>query len=194
MSPIIASMTNFGDLAILLPLAALILLGLLAMRCQRGALAWLAAAVLCGGTTGVLKIYFFACPWSPDLVSPSGHTSLSTLVYGAVAVIVAAQARHRGLRIAVGALGAAAILTIGTSRILLNVHTTLEVCVGLAIGVLALAIFAVPYLRYRPRHVSLSPLAVAAVVVVALLHGHELHAEGLLHALSTYLGIGAACS
>jgi membrane-associated phospholipid phosphatase len=186
-------MTDFGDLAILLPLALIILLWLVAMRCPRGAAGWLGAALFCGAATGVLKMYFFACPWSRDLVSPSGHTSLSTLVYGGLCIIVAGQIREAFWRATVLAAGGAFILAIGASRILLSAHTVLEVFVGLLIGGVALAIFTIAYLRHRPARVSLPPLVLAGVALVALLHGHELRAEGLLHAISNYLGLAAAC-
>lgn len=193
MPVMIRAMTDFGDLAILLPLALLILAWLVAMRCPRGALGWLAAATFCGGATGLLKVYFFACPWSHELVSPSGHTSLSTLVYGGICVIIAAQIRGKAERAATLAASGALVAAIGVSRVLLNVHTALEVGVGFVIGVIALSIFAAAYWRYRPTRVSLSPLALTGALVVALLHGHELRAEGLLHVISSYLRLAATC-
>lgn len=193
MPAIILAMTDFGDLAVLLPLTLIILVWLVAMRCPQGALGWLAAAAFCGGATGLLKVYFFACPWSRELVSPSGHTSLSTLVYGGLCVIVAAQVRGGVARAATLAASGALIAAIAVSRVLLTVHTALEVGVGFVIGGAALAIFAISYVRHRPTRVSLSPLAVTGVLLVALLHGHELRAEGLLHAISSYLRLAAAC-
>lgn len=187
------AMTDLGDLALLLPLAVVILVWLVAMRCPRGAFWWLAAVTFCGGATGLLKVYFFACPWTRELVSPSGHTSLSTFVYGGVCVIVAAQVRGRLIRAATVAAGGILIGSIGASRILLNAHTMLEVCVGFGIGAMALSMFALPHVRHPPARVSLSSLALAGVLLVGLLHGQELRAEGLLHAVSSYLRIAAAC-
>jgi hypothetical protein len=67
--------TNFGDLALMLPLAAVVLLWLLVLRAKTGALWWIGAVVFCGGGTALLKVYFFACPPTPDLHSPGGHTA-----------------------------------------------------------------------------------------------------------------------
>jgi hypothetical protein len=50
------SLTNFGDLAVLLPLAAAILIWLFAAGERRVALWWLLALALCLGVTGLLKV------------------------------------------------------------------------------------------------------------------------------------------
>ena len=39
--------------------------------------------------TALLKIAFYACPPADDMHSPSGHTGLSTLVYGAITLAAA---------------------------------------------------------------------------------------------------------
>ena len=78
------ALTGFGDTAVLTPLAAVMLLWLLFMRSPRGA-AWWAIT----GMTALLKVSFYGCPPTPDLHSPSGHTSLSTLVYGAMTLVTA---------------------------------------------------------------------------------------------------------
>jgi hypothetical protein len=46
----------------------------------------------CLGVTALLKVSFYGCPPTPDLHSPSGHTSLSALVYGAMALVTASEA------------------------------------------------------------------------------------------------------
>lgn len=189
MHALVSFLTNFGDLALLLPLAIIILVWLLAVHCARGALAWLGAAGFCAGTTGLLKVYFFACPLTRDLVSPSGHTSLSTLVYGAIGVILVSRIPGERARIATIVAGTAVIMMIAVSRVLLNAHTALEVGVGFLIGAIALGLFAGIYWRHRPMHGSVRPLALAGIVFVMLMHGQELHAEGLLHAISAYLQI-----
>lgn len=80
-------LTNFGDLAVLLPLAIVILLWLVTLRPRRCAVWWAVAVGLCTGLTALLKIYFYVCPPSPELQSPSGHTSFSALVYGTLALV-----------------------------------------------------------------------------------------------------------
>jgi membrane-associated phospholipid phosphatase len=187
---VLTSLTNLGDLAIALPLAIAILFWLLGMRSPRAALWWLVAVAICIGGTALLKIYFFSCPPIADLRSPSGHTSLSTLVYGTLIMFIAFET-ERWRRWTVIAIGALFVLSIAVSRVLLNAHTVPEVVVGLLIGSIALVIFTKMYSSHRPIQVWLQPLALVMVIIIILFHGHELRAEELLHQISTYLGIAS---
>jgi hypothetical protein len=92
----IKTITDFGDLSVLLPLVAVVAVWLMAMRLPRALLWWLVAVALCMGSTAALNIYFFVCPPLTDLHSPRGHTSLSTLVYGALMLAVATVVTGRG--------------------------------------------------------------------------------------------------
>lgn len=101
------TVTGFGDSAVTLPLALVILIWLARASGRRAAFAWLAALLLCGGLTAMLKIYFGACAGlESEFHSPSGHARTSTLVYGGFALVggIASQPR---MRIAIGALGRA---------------------------------------------------------------------------------------
>lgn len=187
-------LTDFGDLAILLPLAVAILLWLAASRFARGTALWSVALALCVGGTALLKIYFFACPFGRDVVSPSGHSSFSTLVYGGLAVIVAGELASGWRRALMLGAGTALVIAIAASRVVLGAHSVREVFLGLAVGLASLALFAGGYLRHRPPVLPLTPLLAAAVVLAVSLHGRELRAEELLHAISQYLRVGSiAC-
>ena len=183
------ALTDFGDLAVVLPLSAAILFWLLAMRSASAAGWWLAAVALCAGGTALLKIYFVACPAGRELTSPSGHTSFSTLVFGALAVLVAVERGASWQRLTVLGMTSLFVAAIAVSRLVLRVHSALEIALGTIIGLAALAVFAQGYLRYRPVDVSLTPLLLAVVVLTTLLHGRELHAEQFLHAISRYFGV-----
>ena len=112
-------LTNFGDLAVLLPLSAVMLIWLLSLRPRRSVIWWLVALGLCVGLTALLKIYLFVCQPSAELQSPSGHTSLGTLVYGAIAFVVAAECGHwRRYFVVLAGLGL--IAGIGISRVALG--------------------------------------------------------------------------
>ena len=87
------ALTDFGDAAVLLPLSIVILLWMLIHHGRTVSVSWVIAVSLCVGATTLLKIYFYACPPQPNLVSPSGHTSLSVLIYGAIALVIAAEQR-----------------------------------------------------------------------------------------------------
>lgn len=181
-------LTDFGDSAVLLPLSAAMLLWLLAMRAKIGAAWWFIAIALCTGGTALLKIYFIACPIGA-LHSPSGHASFSALVYGAMAIIVAAEQAARWQRIAALAAGAALVGGIAVSRLALGAHSLLEVVLGTAIGAVTLAVFAQGYLSRRPTGVTLTPLLLAVALIGILLHGRELHAEEILYAIGRYFNV-----
>jgi membrane-associated phospholipid phosphatase len=187
------TITDFGDAAVVLPLSAVMLVWLLRLHARRAAVSWVVAVSLCIVGTGLPKILLYVCPPAPDLVSPSGHTSLSTLIYGALALVIAAETRG-WKHVTAPAAGAVLIAGIAGSRLVLNVHSALEVGVGLLIGSVTLALFASRYLRLRSEENSLRPLILPTIGVITLLHGHQLHAEGYLHAISRYLRLGGkAC-
>jgi membrane-associated phospholipid phosphatase len=164
------------------------LLWLLLLRAPRAAGWWLAAVGFCVGLTGILKIFFFGCPPIVNLHSPSGHTSLSTLLYGALALVIAVDGGNLRLLMVVGG-GAGLIFTIAASRLLLDAHSMPEIASGLVIGVAALILFGQGYLRWRPEIVRLSPLLVSAAVLMSTLHGSQLRAEEFLHRITGSLHI-----
>jgi membrane-associated phospholipid phosphatase len=187
------ALTDFGDAAVVLPLAAVMLVWLLWLHGRRAAMSWVIAVGLCIIGTVLLKILLYVCSPVPELVSPSGHSSLSVLIYGALALAMAAE-RRGWQRATVLTAGAGLIVGIAGSRLVLNVHSALEVGIGVLIGSVTLALFASRYLRLRSEEKSLRPLILPAIAVITLLHGHELRAEGYLHAISRYLHLGGkAC-
>ena len=188
------TLTDFGDAAVVLPLSAVMLVWLLSANSRRAAVSWVIAVGICIAGTALLKIFLYACPLVSDLVSPSGHTSLSMLVYGSIALVFAAEG-NGWQRIAVLAAGAALIIGIAGSRLLLNVHSALEVGIGIVIGTVTLAPFGHRYLRLGSWAKPLWPLILPVIAVITTLHGLELRAEPLLHGLSRYLHLGSiACA
>jgi membrane-associated phospholipid phosphatase len=181
------ALTDLGDSIITLPLAALVLIWLAVSSNRRTALAWLGALILCGGVTAVLKIYFTACPISAiSLDSPSGHTSMTTFVYGGLALLTAAQLRNP-TRDAVVALGVAFIAAMAVSRAALHFHSTSEAIFGIVIGGSALALF-----WHRARGLGgasrpVWPLWLAVLVPIILFGGHSASVEGLLHRIAVHL-------
>lgn len=181
------ALTEFGDIAVLAPLAAVMLVWLLLMRSPRGAAWWAIAVVFCAGLTAITKVSFYECPPIPDLHNPSGHTSFSTLVYGAIALVTATEsAGSRRLIIISGSAGF--MLAIAASRLLLA-HSAPEVVWGLVIGIASLTLFGQGYIRCRAARVSLSPLLVAGGTLLLVLHGRQLDAQQLLHAIARYFRI-----
>lgn len=176
-------LTDFGDAAILLPLAVAILIWL-RLGASRLAWAWMATVGFCAALTAILKVFFYACPPSADIHSPSGHTALSILVYGTLTLVTAMQLGGWWRALAI-AIGCGLILMIAASRLLLDMHSVPEIVLGILIGGGFLGLFA----RYLPRYRRLKvwPLLLAAGLLVMILHGKELHAEEFLHRITGYL-------
>jgi membrane-associated phospholipid phosphatase len=190
---VIKTLTDFGDLAVLLPLVAVVTVWLIATRQLRALSWWLIAVALCMGSTAALKIYFFVCPPLTDLHSPSGHTSLSTLVYGVLTLAVATVVTG-WKRVAVMISGAAFIAAIAMSRVLVRAHSIPEIAVGSMIGIAVLALFVSQFWPRRPREPRLQAMLVACVALMVMLNGEDLHAEDMLHAISHYLSnAGMSC-
>lgn len=181
-------LTEFGDAAVLLPMAALMLAWLLLIGARRSAAWWLVAVACCAGLTAALKVFFDTCPPTPALHSPSGHTSLSTLIYGALTRVTADEARGLPRMLAVGG-GTMFILAIAVSRLLLSAHTGLEVGLGLVIGAGGLILFGQSYRQRRATRAWFYLLIVTGGGLMAALHGQALDGEPIIHAIVGYLRI-----
>ena len=183
-------LTNLGDAAVVLPVAALILLWLLDLAGQRIAVLWCCALLVAGGGTALLKIYVDACSAPvPGLDSPSGHTGMSTLVYGGLALMIGTETAS-WRRLAVGAAGVAIVATIALSRVLLGAHDLIEVVVGLLIGSAALALFARSYVGVPAAgQRRIWPLAFATSILAAALalSNHPVQLEPLWHMIADNL-------
>jgi membrane-associated phospholipid phosphatase len=132
--------TYFGDSAVTVPLSLLVLVFLLA-----------AAVVI-----GALKLVFRACGsviTTAHIVSPSGHTAMSTAVYGALALLIGGRFPPRSRR-ALALVAAIVIVAIGWSRVVLHDHSRAEILVGFLVGAGALALFRamLGHPRRRPCH------------------------------------------
>jgi len=167
------TLTNFGDAAVLLPLSGILFLWLLAARPVRAALAWAAALTVCNGVLAVLKVYFFACPLTPSLHSPSGHTAAAEVAYGGLAALFLRRVGGAGLAIA-GAVFFAVL--IGATRLILGVHTLPEVLLASVIGLSGILLL-LPLSGPMPDRLRWSRLGLVALVVVMGLHGFRLGAE-----------------
>jgi membrane-associated phospholipid phosphatase len=184
MKALAVTITDCGDLAVLLPIAALLGVVLWRIESRAAAWAWMQALIVCVFATFALKIGFLTCghAWGASIRSPSGHASMSMIVYGALALVVAAQTALP--RTVIFASAALWICAIALTRTTLHAHTPTEVALGLAVGVLSLCVFAWKYRRLAHPRISLLPIAAGIVCVFALLYGSRLPAEKLLYRLA----------
>ena len=175
------------------PASVLLLAYLWYRNARPAAFVWGQTLAICLASILAIKIATHACGTKIPLLrvhSPSGHTSFSTLVCGAMALIAATESA--GLRRVITISGAAGfILAIAASRLPLA-HSAPEVGLGLVIGISALGVFGQGYLRCRAARVWLSPLFLVGGAVVLVLHGRELDAEHFLHAIAEFLRIRCA--
>lgn len=187
-------LTDFGDTAVLLPLALVFFIWLLAARHVGTALIWLGVVIACNVVIGTLKLYFLSCPAGDMLRSPSGHTGFGILIYGSITLVLAKAVRQRWLRNLIIVAGAGLIVAIAVSRLILRNHSPIEIAIGAAIGSISLAVFAALYRpgSGRPRQVFV--LAAVGLLVALVFHGERFRAEGFLRSLGTQLGLsGEAC-
>jgi len=174
--------TDLGDTAVTVPLALLMLCFLAAMRQPHLAICWVIAILGCTGVISGLKLVLDACgnPLAgAGLTSPSGHTAMSAVVYGGFAAVIGARLA-RPARAALIAGAAALIIAMPMSRIILHVHTPIEVVVGLAVGLAALAVI-ISIAAIRRERLPVLWLAAAAILVATLFHGERWPAEQAIH-------------
>lgn len=177
--------TDFGDTAVTLPLAALTVAFLMISGWPRAALLFALALAGCGIGIGLVKLALESCGrplLHTDITNPSGHAAISTAVYGSLAVLFAGTvpAKRRWIP------GVGAITLIGgiaVSRIALDSHSLAEVAVGFSIGLAALALFyrtmtARPAMAFRSQW-----LAIAAIIVIAVMHGSRWPIEDVVRSI-----------
>jgi len=181
------NLTKLGDAALLLPLTTLLFV--IYWRYQsRSAALWLVGAVgFCAVLTILLKVTFMTCAgvWHTGITSPSGHTSMGTVVYGAAGLLAV---RHTSTpqRWVLLALTATLIAVIAVSRIATGAHNFGEVLVGLAVGATACMAFAVYYLRRPMPALNVAVMLAALAALTAVLAGQHANLEPMLRHASSY--------
>ncbi len=194
-------LTDFGDQAVVLPLAAAIAVTLLLLGWWRGAIGWIVAVPATFGTVLSLKIIFYACHavlpnWG--IHSPSGHTASATVVYGGLLALLGERtpSGRRTMRHLLLLLLAAVLLALvfGYSRVDLGAHTVPDVLVGGAVGIAGAVLF-VTLAGQPPPLFRRWALGAVVLGMAGLLHGHELHAEETIQrmAISYWWPFIASC-
>lgn len=174
--------SDAGNSAVLIPLAVLMIIALWYYQSWRAAGTLIVALAVCGAVMILLKIALIACghAWNSGMVSPSGHASMSTAVYGALG-IVAARQTPRWQQPAIVMVSWLFICAIAVSRVSLGAHSYAEVGLGLLVGAAALSLFAVRYFRLPGAPLNLALLAALPVAILLALHGAHLPVEKLIY-------------
>ncbi|GGP25418.1 phosphatase PAP2 family protein [Silvimonas amylolytica] len=167
--------TNFGDSALLLPVAAILVGWMLYEKAWRCATIWLllfvpALAVVLGA-----KLAFLG--WGIgieqlDFTGPSGHTTLSMAIYPTLAVWIVQRMQPRN-HAAAYLLGWLFALVVGISRLVLHKHSVSEVVAGVALGTMVSLTWTwLSALDSRPTHHFVLASAIV-IMVMCSLHGER---------------------
>jgi len=187
---ILRFITDFGDQAVVLPLAlgAAVLFAVCGWR--RGALSWIAAIGCTFGLILLLKLDFAACADLESNVrpnSPSGHAASAAAVYGGLAAIMMRSAWHTRYWV-LGAIAIAAFFAVvlGVSRVMLGAHSTAEVVIGGLIGTGG-AVSAAVLAGVPAPAVRISRVAALGLCILFLLHGFHMPAEQSIRSVAAHM-------
>lgn len=183
--------TMMGDTVVMLALAAAIIGWLVWRKAYRAAYA--AAFAIIAAKLFEMAVKFGIQRARPtelaytgiDLFSfPSGHATMSAVIFGILAVLVSHSMGRWG-RAIVYALCAVCAVLIGFSRIYLGAHWLSDVLAGLAFGAVMAAVFGVAIEAIPPRRIK--PLGLfATALAVFLLAGAAHVATGYSRAAESY--------
>lgn len=182
------SITDLGDSAVTLPMAAVTIAILMIARRARPALWWGGCIVASAVVITALKLVLTAL--APHhhalaaLTSPSGHAGMSAIVYGGFVLLIGPSLPPIW-RIAARLGALVLILAIAVSRLVLHDHTIPETVVGLGVGVAALAALRAGLGRAPVERVPALALCAAALAMIGLMHGTRLHTERMIRALTS---------
>jgi len=182
--------TDFGDSAVILPLVIFVAAYLAILLQPRTAAAWLLATGSCGVTIALIKVLLRSCiPHAVEsgaIVSPSGHTAMSAVVYGSF-VVLTTQKLSRWPKSVLFILTAISVAAIGLSRIMLTAHNIGEVTVGFVVGTLAAVGFWLFMRQEAPLSLHFRWFVAASTGMVVLMHGVRWPIENALRTIATLI-------
>ena len=178
--PLVLFLTNFGDLAVSMPVALGVALFFYYRDRTDLALIYGLNVVLAVAAAMVLKLVFAATNatlWEPMLGmsngAPSGHVVDAVAVYGGAAILVGLTSQGAA-RIVLGLIATALIVCVGLTRIILGAHTPGDVVAGLIVGGAAVILIGIACRRGAPTggvaYLLLLLIAVAGVMQYSGLH------------------------
>ena len=171
-------LTELGDVQVVLPVILVALGWFLAHRLWRTAIYWLAAVGVAEALVKVIKLVLHrqrpgALQAGVEQFSfPSGHATLSVVVYGFLAFLLAAGLPPR-LRAFIVSVATLLVGAIASSRLFLGVHWMSDVLAGLSFGTAWIAALAFAYVYQRREPLRAGPFAgvvLATFVIAAAVH------------------------
>jgi len=181
-------LTRLGEAQILLPVAALTMIGLCTRAQSRNlALGWLMLLIAAAVITTASKVAFmgWGIGWAAiNFTGISGHAMFAAAIYP-ILIVTFLSGQWRVNRQLSLALGCALAVLVGVSRIEVGAHSWSEVLAGWAVGgavtTMALAVT-------RASVVSIRPVVPAILLAWVAVMPFELHASPT-HALVTRLAV-----
>ncbi|OOZ38107.1 hypothetical protein BOW53_16540 [Solemya pervernicosa gill symbiont] len=179
--------TELGDSTVYLPLSITLFAWMLYRRYYSAAAHWMAAILFGIAATNVLK-WSLQIPRPIEIYDglssfsfPSGHTTMSVVIYGFLAVLIAREltaSRRLWAYLAAGLL----ITPIALSRLYLGAHWLSDVAGGIALGLGWVAIIGLAYRRHPATRLPLRPLLsltavmliISAAINIGLRHSSDL--------------------
>jgi membrane-associated phospholipid phosphatase len=193
------AITDFGESTVLLSTAIAASCWFWLSRQRQLALIWLFAVGGCAVTMVVFKLGFLTCGHlvlGGTVNTPSGHSAMSALFYGAAALTALRLSPHLARHpILVQVMAILMALAIGASRVVVHAHSPQEVIIGLAVGFAWLGFFAQ---LLRPISASVAMPPAGALCVLGLLYGglltismvgEHVTVEGLLYHVARLLSL-----
>ncbi len=184
---IMVGITELGDATVTLAVTLATLFWLAWRRNWRGAAYEVAAvavaclfAALFKTTLHVQRPEAIYSGWDV-FAFPSGHSAVTTALYGFLAIVVAWEVSARW-RFAVASAAAVLVVGVAFSRVYLGAHWISDVLAGLAFGVAWAALLAIAYLRRNPPPVRAAGLCAATgatLLVVGAAHIGQTHAADM---------------
>lgn len=196
MTPILQFITDFGDQAILLPLAAGIAVVFALSGWRRGAFAWAFAMGSTFGLVLLLKLDLAACAHIASRVrphSPSGHTAAAAAVYGGLAAIMMRRKWSTKYWILYAiAIALFLAFVFGASRAMLGVHSIAEIVEGGIVGTIG-AVSAAVLAGIPAPGVRMSRVVIVGIFVLFALHGLHMPAEAAIRSISVRFWLFPIC-
>lgn len=175
---LMVALTMLGDPAVYLPVAAIVLASLLWQRNTPAAWHWLAALGFGVLLSSALQ-WSLAGPRPHELYLgfstfgvPTAHATVSTVMYGFLAVLAARELGPRS-RLSVYLGAGAVIVLIAFSRLYLSAHWLSDVFGGLTLGLAWVVVLGIAYRRHNPPALAAGRLL--AVTGVGLLVFGSIH-------------------
>ena len=173
---VFVAVTEFGDSFVNICLAGAVLFVLLGKRCYRAAGFW--AMTVLGGLVGVQLLKWLIHTPRPMAIYhgasafgfPSGHTTMSMVIYGFLAILLArglAGTWRWGLFVAVLLIS----FIIAISRLYLGAHWLSDVLGGFLIGTSWVALLGIAYLKSPDKCVPRRLLGLVGVLVIVVAGG-----------------------